>query len=103
MHVAANAINYGPRYTALVRDRGQDVAPDSGVVAAAVIEHDNGIGLQIVDVIADGAGRCGRGPVQDREGAAGQAKARIERFDAEALAGYAEAIESVAERCCVEF
>ena len=97
MHVAAGAVDYGAGDAALVRDGGQDVAPDGGVLAAAVVEDDDGVRWEIVDVIAYRAGGRGRGAVEDREGAAGQTEAVVERLNAEALAGDAEAIKGVAE------
>ena len=38
-----------------MRDRRQDVAPHRAVDPAAVVEHDHVAGLDIVDVVADGA------------------------------------------------
>ena len=97
MRVAARAVDHGTAKPALVGDPRQDVAPDGRILAAAVVEHHDVTGRDIVYVIAHGAGRLARWPVENGERAAGQAHAVIERFDAEALAGDAEAIHGVAE------
>ena len=101
-HVAAHAVDHGAGDAAAVRDLGQDVAPDGGVVAPAVVEHDHAAGRHVVDVVAHGAGRVGRRAVEQRPGAAGHAEAAAARLDAVALAGDAELVERVGERGGVE-
>ena len=70
--------------------------------AAAVVQHHDATRRDIVDVVADRAGGLARGPVQDGERAAGQAHAVVERLDAKALPGDAEAVHGVAEGGGVE-
>src|SRR5688500_2516721 len=74
VRVAAGAVDDRSGHAATIRDPGQDVAPHGGVRAPAVIEHHHVARLDIVDVIADGAGRIPRGAVEDRERAARHAE-----------------------------
>src|SRR5690606_20122789 len=82
---------------------GQYVSPDRRVLAAAGIEHHDGAGLEVVDVIAHVAGS---GPVErlvaDRVGASGHTERVIARLDSEALTGDPEPVERIADRRRVE-
>ena len=102
MRVAARAVDHRAGNAALVGDPGEDVAPHGRILAAAVVQHHHAARQHIVDVIADRAGRVARGTVENRERAAGQPEAGIERLDVQALAGDAEPIERVADRRRVE-
>ena len=102
MHVAAGAIDHRAGDAAAVSHGGEDVAPDRGVFAAAVIEDNDGVRFEVVDVIAHRAGRRGGRPIQDRESAAREPETMIEGLDAETLACDAEAVEGVTDRGGVE-
>ena len=102
MRVAARAIDHRAGDAALVRDPRQDVAPHGRILAAAVVQHHHAPRPHIVDVVTNRAGGIARGAIQDREGAAGQAEAWIERLDVQALPGDAESIERVADRRRIE-
>ena len=55
-YIAIDAIDHGARDAFAVGNFGQDVTPHRGVVAPAVVEHDDTAGVHIVDVITHGAG-----------------------------------------------
>ena len=94
--IAASAIDHRAGDAAAMGDLGEDIAPDGGVFASAIINRDDRAGRDVVNEVADGASRLADRTVQQREGASGEAKARIARFDAKALSGDAEAVERVA-------
>ena len=85
--VAADAIDQRAGDLPAVGHLGHDVAPHGHRVAAAVVEHDDGTGRDVVNEVADGARRVRGRTVQDREGAPGHAEARIAWLDAVALPG----------------
>src|SRR5581483_2420316 len=101
-HVAAGAIDHGPGDAARVRYPSQDVSPNGGVFTAAVVEHDDVSGRNIIDVIADRTGRFAGRAIENCESAARQAKAVIQRLNSQALAGDAEPVHGIAERRGIE-
>ena len=102
VRVAAGAVDHRAGDAPPVSHPGQDVAPHRRVLAAAVVEHDHAPRLDIVDVVADSPGRLAGGPVQNRERTTGHAETRVERLDVQTLAGDAQSIERIADRCRVE-
>jgi hypothetical protein len=100
--VAARAVDDRARDAPTVRDVGEDVAPDRGILAATVVQDHDMSRRHLVDVVADGPGRRGRRSIEDRVRAPRQPERVVERLEAEALTGDAQAVEGVAERCRVE-
>src|SRR5690606_6884961 len=56
VRIAVRSVDDGPGEPLAMRDRGQNVAPDGRVLPSAVVEHDDGARLEVVDVVADGTG-----------------------------------------------
>src|SRR5690348_17167802 len=100
--VAAGAVDDGAGHTAARGHPGEDIAPNGGILASAVIENHHSAGRDLVNVIADRARRLAGGTVEDRIGAAGEPELWIERLDSEALAGNAEPVHGVAESSRIE-
>jgi len=88
---------------AIPRRCAMDVSPHGRVLAAAVVQHDNRSGRDVVDVVADSPrGRAGR-TVQNRERPARHPEPVIERLDVQALTGDAQPVQRVADGGRVEF
>jgi hypothetical protein len=68
-----------------VSDHRENIPQTVAFLASAVIDDDDGTLGNIVDEIANRAGRNRGRTIQNRERAATQSKSGIERFDAETL------------------
>jgi hypothetical protein len=101
--VATGAVYHCAGDPSPVRNFSQNVAPHGCVFAPAVINRHDGTRRDVINEIANRARRLPDWPIEHRERAARQAKARIAGLDVQALAADAEPVQSVAYCGGVEF
>src|SRR5690606_6445694 len=93
MHVAAGAVDDGAGQALPVGEKGEDVAPDGGILAPAVVDHHHRALAELVDEVAHRARLLGvERAIENGVGAAGQTEVVIARLDAEALTGDAQLV-----------